>query len=213
LKQAVVRDDDQRVDLLAELGDPGLSLLGPLAPLEVERTRDDADRESLELLASDLGDDGRRTRPGAPAFAGGDEDHVRALEGFLHLVFRLERRLLADGRVGAGAQPARAVGADVELLLGLGHEQGLRVCVDRDELAAPKACLDHPVHGVRSAAAGTDDLDDGEIAPGLVSHLCFLSSFLKLTLSVRLRLRPVREYVKPVFAGKKPSYSNPQPKT
>jgi hypothetical protein len=63
------------------------------------------------------------------------------------------------------------VGADVELLLGLRHEQRLRVGVHGDELATTQACLDHPVHGVRSAAAGTDDLDDGEIAPGLVSHL------------------------------------------
>src|SRR6185369_4139009 len=203
----------QRVDLLAQLGDPVLRLLGAFAAFEVERPRDDADREGLQILARDLGDDGRGARAGAAALACGDEDHVRALERFLDLVLRLERGFLADLGIGAGPEPARAVGADVELLLRFRHEQRLRIGVHRHELAASQPCLDHPVHGVRSAAAGTDDLDDGEIAPGLVSHLWFLSSFLKLTLSVRLSVRPVPWYVKRVFAGKKRLYSKAQPET
>ena len=61
LEQAVVLDHDQRVDLLGELGDPLLGLLRAAAALELERPRDDADRERLEL-ARDLGDDRRARR-------------------------------------------------------------------------------------------------------------------------------------------------------
>jgi hypothetical protein len=70
----------------------------------------------------------------------------------------------------------------VELLVGLGHEERLRVGVDGDELAPAEASLDHPVDGIRTAAAGSDDLDHGEVHAGLVSHKLLPS--LKLNLSV-----------------------------
>src|SRR5690606_25504875 len=35
--------------------------------------------------------------------------------------------------------------------------------VDGDELDAPEAELDHPVHRVHATAADADDLDDGEV--------------------------------------------------
>jgi hypothetical protein len=40
---------------------------------------------------------------------------------------------------------------------------GLRVGVDRDELDALEADLDHPVDRVHAAAADADDLDDREV--------------------------------------------------
>jgi hypothetical protein len=40
----------------------------------------------------------------------------------------------ADARVGAGTETARQVASDVELHVGVGHQQGLGVGVDRDEL-------------------------------------------------------------------------------
>ncbi len=71
--------------------------------------------------------------------------------------------LLADLGVGAGAEPAGQLAADVELDVGVAHQQRLRVGVDRDELDALEADLDHPVDGVDAAAADADDLDDGEV--------------------------------------------------
>ena len=69
-----------------------------------------------------------------------------------------------DARVGAGAEAARRLRADVDLHVGLGHEERLRVRVHRDELDAGDAGLDHPRHRVRAAAADADDLDHGEVA-------------------------------------------------
>ena len=77
----------------------------------------------------------------------------------------------ADVRVGAGAEPARRLRADVDLHVGVAHQERLRVGVHRDELDAGQARVDHPVDGVRAAAADADDLDHGEVVAGAVSHL------------------------------------------
>ena len=71
--------------------------------------------------------------------------------------------LRADVGVGAGAEAAGEFPADVELDVGIAHEKGLRVRVDRDELDALEPLLDHPVNGVDAAPAYADDLDDRQI--------------------------------------------------
>ena len=141
---------------------PPLGLLGAAPALERERPRDHADGERLQL-AGELGHDRRGAGAGAAAFAGGDEDHVGALQRLLQLVAALLRRGLADGRVGAGAEAARGLRADVDLDVGVAHQQRLRVGVDGDELDAREARVDHAVDGVRAAAADTDDLDHREV--------------------------------------------------
>ena len=105
------------------------------AALEAERPRDDADGERLEL-ARELGDDGRGAGAGAAALAGGDEDHVGALQRLLQLVAALDRGRAADARVGAGAEAAGHLRADVDLHVGVAHQQRLRVGVHGDELDA-----------------------------------------------------------------------------
>ena len=148
---------------------PELGLLRALAALEGERLRDDADGQRAEL-AGELGDDRRGAGAGAAALAGGDEDHVGALQRLLQLVAALLRRGLADGRIGAGAETARRGRADVDLHVGVAHHQRLRVGVDGDELDAGEAGVDHPVDGVRAAAADADDLDHREVVTRLVAH-------------------------------------------
>jgi hypothetical protein len=64
---------------------------------------------------------------------------------------------------GPGAEAPGQLAADVELDVGVAHQQGLRVGVDRDELDALEADLDHPVDGVDAAAADADDLDDRQV--------------------------------------------------
>ena len=103
LEQTIVRHDDERVDGLLQFGDPEVGLGGTLAPLEAERTGDDADREGAQS-ARHLGDDGRAAGAGAATFAGGDEHHVGALEDLFDLVGMLAGGALADLRIGAGPQ-------------------------------------------------------------------------------------------------------------
>ena len=71
--------------------------------------------------------------------------------------------LRADVGVGAGAEAAGELAADVELDVGVAHEQRLGVGVDGDELDALESDLDHPVDGVDSTATDTHDLDDGQV--------------------------------------------------
>ena len=140
-----------------------------LRALEAERPRHDADRERTEA-PRDLGDEGGTTGPGAAALAGGDEDHVGALQDLLDLFPMLVGRVAADLGIGSGAQAASGLAPDVHLHFRVGHQQGLRVGVHGDELDAPEACLDHPVHRVHSTAADADDLDDGEVILGRLHH-------------------------------------------
>lgn len=130
--------------------------------LEGERAGDHADREGAER-ARDVGDDGCAAGAGAAALSGGDEDHVGPLEDLLDLLTVVFCRLTTDGRVGPGTEAAGEFTADVELDVGVAHQQGLRISVDRDELDALETDLDHSVDGIDTTAADTDDLDDCEV--------------------------------------------------
>src|SRR5690606_4187621 len=110
----------------------------------------------------DLGHHGGSTRTGAAALAGGDEDHVGALQHLLDLLAVLLGGLATDLGVGAGAEAAGELAPDVELHVGVAHEQRLRVGVDGDELDALQTGVDHAVDGVHATAADADDLDDRE---------------------------------------------------
>ena len=122
-------------------------------------------------VARDLGDDRRAAGAGAAALARGDEHHVGALEDLLDLVAVVLGGLPADLGVGAGAEAPRELAADVELDVGVAHEQRLRVGVDRDELDALQARVDHAVDGVAATAADTDDLDHREVVLRVAEHL------------------------------------------
>ncbi len=67
----------------------------------------------------------------------------------------------ADLWIGAGAEPAGEVSADVKLHVGVAHQQRLGIRIDGDELDPAEAEFDHAVDGIDAAAADTDDLDDG----------------------------------------------------
>ncbi len=162
LAQPVVRDGDQGVDLLLE--QLGVLLCHQLAThsLEAEWLGHHADRQGSEVLG-DLGDDRCRTRAGATAHAGGDEDHVGVLERLVDLLRVLFGGALSHIRVGAGAQAARHLVADADLVRRVALEERLRVGVHADELDAHHLCADHPVDGVAAAASDADDLDECEV--------------------------------------------------
>ena len=56
----------------------------------------------------------------------------------------------------------------MHLDVGVGDGEGLGVRIDGDELDAADALLDHAVHGVRTATAHADDLDDSKVVVDLV---------------------------------------------
>ena len=115
---------------------------------------------------------GRAAGAGAAALAGGDEHHVGALEDLLDLLAVLLGGLAADLGVAAGAEAAGQLAADVELHVGVAHQQRLGVGVDGDELDALQPGVDHPVDGVDAAAADADDLDDRQVVLGRCRPWC-----------------------------------------
>ena len=158
-QEAVVGDHDESVDLGLQAGDAGIRLGGAATPLEGERAGDDTDGERPEA-AGDLGDDGGAAGAGPAALAGRHEDHVGPAEDLLDLLGVVLGRALADLGIGAGAETARDLLADVELDVRVGHEERLGVGVDRDEFDALETGLDHAVDSVDTSAADADDLDD-----------------------------------------------------
>ena len=118
---------------------------------------------SAPMRTGDFGDNGGATGSCPATFAGGDEDHVGTLEHLFDLGAVVFCGTTSDLRVGSGTKTPRQLTADVELDVGVAHQQRLRVGVDGDELHALEADFDHPVDGVDATAPDANNLDDGEV--------------------------------------------------
>ena len=143
---------------------PSSRLLGAAGALEAERLGDDAHGERADV-AGEPRDDRRGAGAGAAAHAGGDEDHVGALQQALDLVLLLERGLVAELGVRARAEAARDAAAEVHGDVGGRLLQRLEVGVDGHELDARDLRLDHPVDRVDAGAADADHADHGQVGP------------------------------------------------
>ena len=162
IEQAVVGDDDERVDLFAEAINARIGLLGTAAAFEGERASHHAHRERT-LGARNARDHRRATGSRATAFACGDKHHVRAAQRLGDLVLMVFSGLAPHFRIGTSSETTGQLTPDVELDVSVGHQQRLRVCIDRDELGALEAHLDHSIDGVHSTAADADDLDRRDV--------------------------------------------------
>ena len=110
-----------------------------------------------------LGHHRRRPGAGAAALAGGDEDHVGPLQRLFDLGAVLLGGLAAHLGIAPGPEAPGQLAADVELEVGVAHQQRLGVGVGGDELDVAQPRIDHAVDGVDAAAADPDHLDDGEV--------------------------------------------------
>src|SRR5690606_7467467 len=117
-------------------------------------------------VAGDLGDHRRSAGAGATALPGGDEHHVGALED----LFQLLTVSLGGGSphlgVGACSEAASHLAPQVELDVGVGHEQGLGVGVESDELHSSDAGFDHAIDAVDAASSDPDDLYGRQVTTG-----------------------------------------------
>ena len=170
--QALIGDDDQAVHVHQQVCD---ALLGqahlPLA-LKREGLGDDADGQDAQVMG-DLRHNGSRTGAGAAAHTGGDEDHLRALEGICDLVLALLGRTLADLRVCTCAAALGELGAQLHLGGSMVLGQRLLVGVHCDEFDALQAVAHHAVDCVAAAAAYADDLDRRNVfVHFFVEHEC-----------------------------------------
>jgi hypothetical protein len=68
------------------------------------------------------------------------------------------------------AQASGDLTADIELHIGVAHQERLGIGVDGDELDALQAGVDHAVHRVAAGAADADHLDDRKVVLRVVCH-------------------------------------------
>src|SRR5207248_8130421 len=92
------------------------------------------------------------------------------------LVPVLHRRLLADLRIAACAQPSGELSPDVELHVSIAHQERLGVGVHGDELHALQPGVDHAVDRVDPAAADADDLDHRQVVLRYAHHGTLLAA-------------------------------------
>jgi len=161
-QELLVRNGDQGVHVLGQFQHAVVRHARALVAFHLERPRHDRHRQYAEFLG-DLRHHGSRTRAGSPAHAGGDEQHVAALDELDDAVAIFHGGLTADLGVRAGAQALGDVAADLQRGAHLGVLERLRVGVDADEIHALEAGLDHVRDGVAAAAAHAQHLDDGTL--------------------------------------------------
>ena len=172
--------------------DAGERDLLALAAFEREGLGHDRHGQDAHFLR-ELGDHGRCAGTGAAAHAAGDEDHVGAGQDLAHAFAIFHRGLLADFRIGAGAEALGDIAAELDRGLGRTVAERLRVGVGADELHALDAGIDHVCDRVAAAAAHANDLDDrvrcwcfDEFKHFPTSRCCF---FCHDRIAVRLRFR------------------------
>jgi hypothetical protein len=72
--------------------------------------------------------------------------------------------------VAASAEATSEIATDVELDIGVAHQERLGVSVDGDKLNALQPSIDHAVDGIDATATNTDDLDHRKIILWSTSH-------------------------------------------
>ena len=167
--QLVVEDDDQRIDILLQLGDAGFSHLHALA-FEAKGFGDHGHGQDAHF-AGHLGNDRRGAGARAAAHAGSDEGHVRPLQRLGDALALLKGSAAAGFRFGASTQTAFA---QRHLDDGAAAFQGLRVGVGGDEIDTVYTFANHVIDGIAAGAADADDLDHGA---AIVNHFFDIDDF------------------------------------
>ena len=141
------------------------SLRAPPFSLEAKRHRDKHDNHRARA-ACHVRDERRCTAARAAAKSGAEKNHVRPLDGRLDFIPRLLRRLIADLRIAARAQPARHRAAELDFLRCDAAVQRLHIGIQREERDAFRAIKHEAVERTAARAAEAEDFDDRRCRSG-----------------------------------------------
>ncbi len=126
-------------------------------PLAFEREGLGGNRHGKRAeFAGKIRNHGRSAASGAAAEAGGDENHVRAVERFENFLGVLKRGLAADFGICSRAQSFCKFCAQLQFHRRLRKLERLQIRVGRDEFHAFHLGANHAVDGVTTAAPHTD---------------------------------------------------------
>ena len=176
-QQSVVRNDNQRVDFLAQVLDAKRRGSGTLRAFEAERTGDHSDGQ-CPLLMGGTRHDRAGAGSGATALTTGDEHHVGSLKRLFDVGLMILRRLGTLLRVGASAQTTAGGIVQRDFDICVGTQQILCISVDRNKFDALKTFSNHAIDSVAAGSTDTDDLDVGLVVEivslGNLAHHCLL---------------------------------------
>ena len=157
LHQLLIGDDDQRVHVLRQRFDAGMRHFQAPA-FEHEGLGDHGHGQDTKLFRH-FSDYRSSASTGAAAHAGGDEQHIRAVNGFSDFLAILQRRFAPDFRIRARAQTLGDGNAQLQLHVCITLGECLRIGIGRDELHPLEPARDHVVHCITTAAAHADHFD------------------------------------------------------
>ena len=162
LQQAIIRDGDNRIDMLLQIGDTALRIAFTRHALKRKWTRNDAYRQCADLSRA-LSHHGSRAGTRTAAHTCRDEDHVSAAQCLENIIAALFCGLLANLRLRTGTEATREFLADLHTVRGQGFEQCLRIRIHSNEFYALYSLGNHAVNGIAAATADTDYLDFGQL--------------------------------------------------
>ena len=111
-------------------------------------------------LARRLRDDRGRAGAGASAHAGGQEQHIGALNQLDDPFAILHRRFAADFGIGSGAQSLGYARTELQKRFRTCSLERLSIGIGADELHTFDALLNHVVNRISAATTNTEHLDD-----------------------------------------------------
>ncbi len=161
LEQAVIWDNDQRIDRATEVFDGRFGIPAALLAFESERFGCKADDQDVELLGN-FGHDMAGTATGTTTGTEGNEDHISTFDGLFDLIAGFQGSLLANRGVSTSAETTSGIAADVDFDVGFAVVQGLGISVDYYKLHTLNTGFYHPVNCCPAGTTHSYNFDAGE---------------------------------------------------
>ena len=153
--QALVRNNDQGVNIFLELINACVCLFHALLAFKTKRSGNNADSQNAHFPC-DLCDNRCTAGTRAAAHACGNEHHIGTTQCLRDIILCFIHGALTDFRVAACAQTLCQLFANLDFRCGFGFRQSLSVCIDGNEFHPIQAVFNHSIYCVVAAAANTD---------------------------------------------------------
>src|SRR5215510_8333229 len=167
LEEALIRDYDQRINMIPQFMNADLRLLHTLASLKRKGFGDDSDGQNI-FLTGHTGDHRRRPCARATAHAGGNKHHISPFQSLHDGLTVFLRCLPANIRVGSSPQTPRQIPPQLQTDVCLGGFECLDIGVGSDKLHSLQPGRNHRVDRIATATTNTDDFNVRAIVHAVV---------------------------------------------
>jgi hypothetical protein len=179
LEKAVVRDDNQGIDLGHQILKSFLSNLVAMTAFKTEGFGDYGDGQGAALLGY-LSYNRDRAGARAAAHTGGDEDHIRTGNCLPNLINAFFSCFVPHKVITAGTKTAGNPLTELYAHGCFSHRQRLGIRIHNDEFNTTNLFTYHAGHGIAAAAAHANDLY--LCATGDITSFCHFFLLLSINL-------------------------------